>query len=359
MVQMNKEMEEQLISVRTGEDFDREGLKEYLLQQKLIADQPLEVKQFPSGSSNLTYFIRCGNWEGVMRRPPFGNLPPKAHDMKREASLLAKMYTQFKRIPKPYVFCEDQSVIGAPFYIMERKDGIVLDSSFPKDYMVTEEKCLQISTTVVDTLVEIHSIDYKSASLGDFGRPDGFVERQVLSWIKRYNLVKTEEVQALDRLSSWLIDNIPKTQDVTIIHNDFKLNNLLFSKDLTEVNAVLDWEMATIANPIFDLGITLGYWIQEDDPDYLKNVQPTVTHFPGFISRQQFIELYASKTGRDTSSIHFYIVLAYFRLAVVLQQMYYRWKMGQTQDERFATHDSNVKNLINHADEVSSSKSRI
>ncbi|OHR70872.1 aminoglycoside phosphotransferase [Bacillus sp. HMSC76G11] len=357
MVTVNKDLEEQLISVRPGEDFDREFLRQYLIQQKLISNQPLAVKQFPSGSSNLTYLIRCGKWEAVMRRPPFGPLPPKAHDMKRESSMLKQIYEHFKRIPKPYVFCEDNSVIGAPFYLMERKKGIVIDSSFPPEFNVTKELCRQISTKVIDTLVELHSIDYKAASLEHFGKPEGFVERQVQGWIKRYYLSKTEEIKAVERLSSWLIENIPKSYETTIIHNDYKLNNMLLSEDLTEIVAVLDWELATIADPLFDLGITLGYWVQEDDPEYLKEVQPTVTDLPGFLSRQEFIESYSLKTGRDVSSIHFYLVLAYFRLAVVLQQMHYRWKTGQTNDERFAAHYIHVRNLIEHADEISNQKS--
>ncbi|WP_078428240.1 phosphotransferase family protein [Alkalihalobacterium alkalinitrilicum] len=356
---MNKELDEQLIAVRSGEGFDQESLRQFLLQQKFIPNEPLEVKQFPSGSSNLTYAIRCGEWEGVMRRPPFGKLPPKAHDMKREANLLMKIYPHFKHIPKPYVFSEDESILGVPFYIMERKHGVVIDSHFPPSVSVTEKKCHNLTNVFVKTLVELHNIDYKEANLEDFGKPDGFAERQVHGWIKRYQLTKTEEIGVVDRLSNWLIQNIPKSKEISIIHNDYKINNMLFSPDLNEVEALLDWEMATIADPIFDLSVALGYWVQEDDPDYIKKVQPTVTHHPGFLNRREIIELYATTTGKDVSSIHFYLVLAYFRLAVVLQQMHYRWKMGQTQDERFKNHNTNARNLIHHADEVSNLRNYI
>ncbi|WP_216829848.1 phosphotransferase family protein [Alkalihalobacterium elongatum] len=359
MFRVNKGLNDPLISVRSGEDFNRENLRQFLLEQNLIPNETLEVKQFPSGSSNLTYSLRCGGWEGVMRRPPFGKLPPKAHDMKREANLLEMVYPHFKHVPKPYVFCEDKSIIGAPFYIMERKHGVVIDNHFPPGVSVTNEKCKKLSTDFVDTLVELHHIDYKVASLEDFGKPEGFSERQVHGWIKRYNLSKTEDIEVVDRLSKWLIENIPKSYEATIIHNDYKLNNMLFSTDLNEVVALLDWEMATIADPIFDLCVSLGYWVQDDDPDYIKNVQPTVTHHPGFLNRREIVELYASKTGRDVTSIHFYLVLAYFRLAVVLQQMHYRWKMGQTQDKRFENHNINARNLILHADEVSHLKNYI
>ena len=354
---MNKGLSEQLISVRLGEDFNRENLRQYLIKQKLITDQPIEVMQFPSGSSNLTYLIRCGNWEAVMRRPPFGTLPPKAHDMKRESILLKKIYGHFTRIPEPYVFCENLSVIGAPFYMMERKKGIVIDSSFPPEFEVTKEKCREVSIKVIDTLIELHDIDYRAASLDSFGKPEGFVERQVVGLIKRFNEIKMEEIEKFESLSSWLINNIPKSYDSTIIHNDYKLNNIILSEDLTEVVSVLDWEIATIADPLFDLGITLGYWVQADDPEYLKNVQPAVTHLPGFLTRSEIIEYYALKTGRDTTFIHFYLVLAYFRLAVMLQQMHYRWKMGDTKDERFSNHHIHVQNLIQHAYQISNQTS--
>lgn len=354
---MSKELSEPFISVRQGEDFDRENLRKYLIGQKYITEQPLEVMQFPSGSSNLTYLIRCGDWEAVMRRPPFGTLPPKAHDMKRESNLLMKIYGHFKRIPKPYVFCEDLSIIGAPFYLMERKKGIVIDHEFPPGCEVTKEKCRQISFNVIDTLIELHSIDYKAASLVTFGKPEGFVERQAASLIKRFKEIKTEEIEELEKIANWLMNHIPKSFESTIIHNDYKLNNVILSEDLTEVVAVIDWEIATIADPLFDLGITLGYWMQADDPGYLKDVQPAVTYLPGFLSRSEIIEYYHSKTGRDTNSIHYYLVFAYFRLAVMLQQMHYRWKMGFTKDERFANHHVHVKKLIQHAYQISNQKS--
>lgn len=345
---------EETIAVRRGEDFDREAVRRYLLEhvEGVPADLPMEVRQFPSGASNLTYLIRIGDWEAVMRRPPFGPLPPKAHDMKRESQLLMRLHPVFPLVPKPYVFCEDESVIGAPFYVMERKKGVVLDRQFPPGVAVNEAVCRQISYAVVDTLVQLHQVDYREAGLEEFGRPEGFLERQVRGWIGRYERVRTEEIPVVDRVSRWLLDHLPVSRGTTIVHNDFKLNNMLMSQDLSQVVAVLDWEMATIGDPLFDLGVTLGYWVLADDPELLKRGLPTITTTPGFIRREEFIERYAQKTGRDVSNIDYYLTFAHFKLAVVLQQIYYRWKIGKTQDERFASFGEMVRNLMMYAAEL-------
>jgi aminoglycoside phosphotransferase (APT) family kinase protein len=338
------------IDVRQGEDFNREAVLQYLRANlEGIPDAPLEVRQFPTGSSNLTYLIRCGDWEAIMRRPPFGPLPPKAHDMRRESQFLKHLHPVFPLVPKPYIFCEDESVIGAPFYVMERKKGIVLDTELPKEPEMTEERCRQISYLVVDALAELHSVDYREAGLDSFGYPQGFLERQVNGWIARYHRSKIEEIEFFPKLSEWLLKSIPVSREATIIHNDYKLNNMLLSPALDRVEAVLDWEMATIADPLFDLGVTLGYWVQADDPDILKQSMKTVTTAPGFITREEFIERYARKTGRDVSSVHFYLVFAYFKVAVVVMQIYYRWAMGQTKDQRFANHYERARNYMNHA----------
>lgn len=352
---MNKDHD--VIKVREGEDFNRDKVKAYLMEELNLPDAPMEVKQFPAGASNLTYLVCIGDWEAVLRRPPFGPLPPKAHDMKRESDLLSKLYPEFNLVPKPYFFCEDESVIGAPFYVMERKRGIVLDDTFPEGTEVTKEMCEDISRAFIDTLVKLHAVDYKKAGLESFGYPDGFLTRQVEGWTKRFLRAKTDETPGFDEISKWLANNMPQSNDVSVIHNDYKLNNMLLTPDYKEVVGVFDWEMATIADPLFDLGITLGYWVQEDDPEFLKQVLPTVTFLPGFYSRRQLIELYAEKTNRDVEDIHYYIVFAYFKLAGILQQIYYRYNEGQTQDERFASFGERAKNLIQYAADISNKQS--
>jgi aminoglycoside phosphotransferase (APT) family kinase protein len=340
--------------VREGEGFDLGAVERSLREHiEALPEGELEVRQFPSGASNLTYLLRIGAWEGVLRRPPFGPVPPKAHDMGRESRILAKLHEAFPLAPKPYFFCEDESVIGAPFYVMERREGVVIDDEFPEGVEPGPELCCGISRTVADTLVELHAVDPDESGLGDLGRPEGFLERQVGGWISRYDKAKTDEIADVESLTAWLAGDIPESPEPTIIHNDYKLNNLILAPDdLTEVRAVLDWEMATIGDPLFDLAVSLSYWTEPDDPQELKEVMPTVTSTPGFMTRGEFVERYACSSGRDLSNMHWYMVFGYFKLAVVLQQIYARWKKGQTQDERFADFDRRVRTLILYANDL-------
>lgn len=339
------------IEIRKGAEFDKEAFTQYLRENAFDfpEDLPLEVEQFPTGYSNLTYLIRCGSWEAVMRRPPSGPLPPKAHDMKKESEFLKRLYPAFPIVPKPYVFCEDPSIIGVPFYVMERKKGIVLNEKFPEKFEITKEICVKISHCAIDSLARLHQVDYKEANLSHFGYPEGFLQRQVNGWIKRYENTKVVDMPYFDQLSNWFTHHIPTPQDATIIHNDYKLNNMLLSEDLTRVEAILDWEMATIADPLFDLAGALGYWNEHGDSEILKESIPTVTSLPGFLTRDEFIHRYSLKTGRDIPSLHFYMAFVYFKLAVVFQQFYYRYKMGQATDERFANLDEKIRNYMTHA----------
>ena len=342
------------IEVREDEDFDRDAAERHIREQ--IEDLPegeLEVEQFPSGASNLTYLVKIGDWEGILRRPPQGPLPPKAHDMERESRLLMRLHEAYPLAPKPYFFTDDDSIIGAQFYVMERREGVVVDDEFPDYVEPTEELCRGISQTVADTLVELHAVDWKGAGLEEIGKPEGFLERQVNGWIKRYEEAKTEEMEEVGPLTGWICRDIPQSPPATIVHNDFKLNNLVLNpEDLTEVRAVLDWEMTTIGDPLFDLAVSLSYWFEPDDPQEIKAL-PTVTDTPGFWRRREFVDYYGEKSGRDLSRMHWYTVFAYFKLAVILQQIYARWHKGQTKDQRFADFDERVRTLILHAHDLS------
>ncbi len=344
-------MPKDTIEVRSGEQLDWEKVEQYLRTQiPEIGPGTLHVRQFPSGASNLTYLLQIGEWEGVLRRPPFGPLAPKAHDMRRESSLLARIHPVFPLAPRPYVFCDDLELMGVPFYIMERRRGFVLNDAFPPDVTVTPELCRRLSETVVDTLVELHAIDCEAAGLAEFGHPDGFMQRQVKSFIERYARSATEESPNVDTLTRWLFEHIPVSPAPALIHNDFKLNNMLVNvHDPASLVAVLDWEMTTVGDPLYDLAISLGYWVQPDDPAELRAILPTVTYQPGFLSRAEFMERYAAKSGRDLSTLHFYMTFAYFKLAVILAQIYVRWKRGQTQDPRFAIFGSRIRVLVEHA----------
>ncbi len=343
------------IKVREGEGFDPDAV-EGVLREKIdgLPEGKLEVEQFPSGASNLTYRLRIGEWEGVLRRPPLGPIPPKAHDMGRESGILSKLNAAYPLAPKPYFFTDDEGLIGAPFYVMEKRTGVVLDDSFPEGVEPDEGLCRGISRTVVDTLVELHAVDPDEAGLGDLGRPEGFLGRQTEGWIGRYDQAKTDEIDEVEPLTDWLAANAPESPPPTVIHNDYKLNNLVLNPDdLTDVQAVLDWEMTTVGDPLFDLAVSLSYWTEPGDPDDLKAVMPTVTSTPGFMTRRELIDLYAERSGRDLSEMHWYVVFGYFKLAGILQQIFARWKNGQTQDERFATFGDRVRTLILHAETLS------
>lgn len=347
-------MTEKMIGVREDEDFDRAAAERCMREHiEGLPEGDLEVQQFPSGASNLTYLVKIGDWQGVLRRPPLGPVPPKAHDMSRESRLLMKLHEVYPLAPKPYFFTDDESVIGSQFYVMERREGVIVDDSFPEDVEPTEELCRGMSRTIADTLVELHAVDWREAGLSELGRPEGFLERQVRGWIQRYDDAKTEEIEEVGPLTDWISQDIPESPPPTIVHNDFKLNNLVLNPDdLTEVCAVLDWEMATIGDPLFDLAVSLSYWVEPGDSQELKEVLPTVTDTEGFMTRKEFIDYYAEKSGRDLSNMRWYMVFGYFKLAVILQQIYARWHNGQTKDERFANFDERVRNLILHAHDL-------
>lgn len=344
---------QETIPVRKGEELNAQKLKLFLRKHiDDLPDAPLHIKQFPSGLSNLTYVLKMGEWEAVLRRPPLGPVAPKAHNMERECRILEKVHPVFPLAPKPFVFSDDTDIVGSPFFVMERRHGVVLDKEVPPELNLTEEDFRRISGTMVDTLVSLHGIDIAKAGLDEIGHPEGFLERQVHGWIQRYERSKTDEIEGVDELTRWLANHLPSSQEPTLIHYDYKLNNVLFSEDnIANLTGVFDWEMTTVGDPLADLGVALSYWIESDDPDGLKSVQPSITVQPGFYTRKQFIESYAKKSGRDVSQIHYYLTFAYFKLAVICQQIYYRWKKGQTEDERFAHLGDTVKMLIEHGRE--------
>lgn len=340
------------IPVRAGEELDYPALERFLRSR--IGDLPsgeLIVRQFGAGHSNLTYALQVDGWEAVLRRPPLGPVAPRAHDMEREYKILSALHPVFQTAPRPLLFSADESIIGSPFFVMERRHGIGLDTEFPEGIEPTKELGRKISEKMVDTLVTLHALDYTKTPLADMAKPEGFMQRQVEGWIERYERARTDDINGVEQLKDWMVTNIPVSQDPAIIHYDFKLNNALFSEDFSEMTGLFDWEMTTVGDPLADLGAAMSYWIQADDPDLLKHGlgKAPVTVLNGFYSREEFIKSYGEKSGRDISSMNFYLTFAYFKLAVIIQQIYYRYKKGQTQDPRFSHFDQFVRSLMEHA----------
>ncbi|MBE3557534.1 MAG: phosphotransferase family protein [Firmicutes bacterium] len=343
--------EEETIPVRPGDELQIESLLAYLRQHLSgFPNGELRVRQYPTGASNLTYLLEVGSWQAVLRRPPRGPIPPKAHDMRRESMLLEHIAPLFPLAPKPYLFCDDETVIGAPFYVMEHKRGFTVDDAFPPDVEVSEALCEAMCQAFVESFVAIHTLDYTAAGLEHFGHPHGFVQRQVQSWIERYQRSKVEEHPYGERLCRWLSDHIPAQQPAALIHNDYKVNNIVWDHNQpSKIVGILDWEMATIGDPLFDLGVSLSYWFEQGDPPELQAVQPTVTSLPMFWSRRQIAQAYAVRSGRDLSDLPFYLTFGYFRLAVVLLQIYARYLAGGASDDRFAAFGTRARVLLNHA----------
>ena len=325
------------------------GLLETLIHESIpgIPNEPMKVRKFSEGYSNHTYLLSFGDWESVLRRPPFGEIPAKAHDIKREYTILSKLHGVYPLAPKPYLYSEDPAIMGRHFYLMEKKQGVVLNDVLPDSYGSSELVGPAISKSIISSLIELQKVDYKKANLMDIGKPEGFLERQVHSWIKRYSVSKTHEIAGVTELEAWLIKQMPATVETTIVHNDFKLNNLVLDPhDPSVVKGVLDWEMATIGDPMTDIGAVLAYWGEASDPDMGISL---VTNQKGFFSRREMAEQYAKESGRDISHIDYYVAFGFYKLAVILQQLYYRWKKGAADDDRFRKLQFPIANLFNLA----------
>ena len=324
-------------AVRPGEMLNVETLEPYLKERLPHLDGRLVIEQFPSGFSNLTYLIHVGETEMVLRRPPFGANIKSAHDMSREFRILSHLTDIYPKVPKPTLYCEDEAILGAPFYVMERLSGVILRPQMPPEMIPAPALMGQIANALIDNLVDLHALDYKTAGLGDFGKPEGYVQRQVTGWSKRYLHSKTDEIADMEKTAVWLAENLPPESGATLIHNDYKYDNLVLdTADWSHIIGVLDWEMATIGDPLMDLGTSLGYWVQPNDPPVILAMQFSPTTLPGNPTRDELIERYARKSGRDVSNLTFYYVYGLFKLAVIVQQIYYRYKKGYTQDPRFA-----------------------
>lgn len=324
--------------VREGEELNQDNLKKFLLEHNLIADaiSELQVSQFSNGFSNLTYLLNIEERAYVLRRPPVA-APKRGHDMGREYKVLHNLNTVFDKTPKAFAYSEDTTILGAPFYVMSKVEREILTAKEAHKRQVTPDEFRTISNTWLDTFVAFHDIDYNAAGLEDLGRPEGYIERQVTNWSKQYLAAATDDVPTAKKVMVWMQENQPKHHDHTIIHNDFKYDNVVFKDDSwKEIAAVLDWEMCTLGDPLMDLGTSLGYWTTAADPDFMKQGLQSPTVMPGNPTRTEIVQQYATKSGRNIDNLIFYYAYGLFKIAVIAQQIYYRYKKGHTSDPKFA-----------------------
>lgn len=333
------------IEVRAEERVDTVRLEPYLREHLEGAEGPFALRQFGGGHANLTYLVRFGEREWVLRRPPLGPVVKGAHDMRREHRVLSTLYRGYPLAPRSYLLCTDPAIIGADFFVMERRHGIGLRTTIPEPWSHRPDVLRGIGESLIDDLAALHAVDPESVALGDLGKPEGYVERQVFGWIERWHNALTPDVGPAEPFTGWIRQTRPHQRRTTIIHNDYKLDNTLRDRDdPSRTVAILDWDMCTRGEPMMDLGYLLGLWAQKDDaPGWLHGRMPT--WLDGFPTRREAAERYARKSGADISDLHWYLVFSVFRYAVILQQIYIRYVRGQTHDERFAGFGAAVNQL--------------
>ncbi len=331
-------MVDDTIDVRQDEAFDYDKIARYL-QGKLPGTddiEDLQVKQFGGGVANLTYLLRYNEFEYDLRRPPLGKIARSSHDMGREHLVLSVLYKSFSKVPQSYLYCDDPSIIGAPFFIMERKQGIVIRKKFPPQFNDFQDAARKMSESLIDSLVDLHRVDYKELGLENLGKPEGFVNRQIEGWYKRWNRAKIEDSKLMDETYQWLRENIPKVTRFSLVHNDYKLDNMMFNpQDPSEIISIFDWDMCTLGDSLSDLGALLAYWTESSDPVHFKEIAMMPVGDHGFLSREELVRRYEERSGLKIININFYHALGLFRLVVIVAQIYIRFVRKQTQDSRF------------------------
>ncbi len=341
------ESDSEVIEVRADERLDTTRLEPWLRERLPGTQGQFELAQFGGGHANLTYLIRFGGTDYVLRRPPLGPVAPSSHDMNREHRVLKDLWQAFPLAPRSYIVCEDEKIIGAPFHVMERRHGIAIRTELPEGYDWTPELNRRVGEMTIDVLAELHCVDPADAGLGELGRSEGFVERQLSGWSKRWETARHEDIPAMRDIIAWLERGLPASDAVSLLHNDYKLDNFLVgADDPGRAAAVLDWDMCTRGDPLMDLGYALAFWGQAgDDPSWIAAASMPSWN-PGFPSRDEFVERYARATGFDCGQSHWYHVFGVFKIAVILQQIHIRFLRGQTRDARFSVFGGRVAALI-------------
>ena len=327
------------LAVRSGEELDWPALDAFLKSKLAYLQGEPEISQYPAGNSNLTYRLRYPDHDLVVRRPPFGTKAKSAHSMLREYRVMTALRPQFASVPEALLYSDDESVIGAEFYVMRRVEGQVVSGRIPADWGFTKADTRRFCEAFWKKLIELHKVDYLEAGLGDFGKPEGYAQRQVSGWNGRFQKARTPDVDAFEDLQVWLEENIPVSPDqASVLHGDYRMDNVILDpSDPCRISAVLDWEICALGDPLMDLGNALAYWVEAGDPDSLQSLKLQPSDAPGMLNRNEILQLYSQETGRDTSDFIFYYTYGIFRNAVILQQIYYRYYNGQTQDKRFST----------------------
>lgn len=333
---------------RPGEELDPAALAAWLDGQ-LGGSAPIEVLQFPGGHSNLTYLVKRAGAEYVLRRPPFGSQVKSAHDMGREHTVLSALAPVYAKAPRPLALCTDPAVLGCTFYLMERRTGVILRKEVPAGLTLDEATARRVCELLVDAHVELHAVDFAAAGLGTLGKPAGYVRRQVEGWTERYHGSRTDELPVVLEVAAWLAGHLPADGAPALIHNDWKFDNVIFDDGLTRVVGALDWEMATVGDPLMDLGTSLGYWVEAGDPGPMHMLRFGLTHLPGMLTRREVVARYVEGSGRTIADPVFYYAYGLFKTAVVAQQIYYRFATGKTTDPRFAIFIHGVRALCDQA----------
>lgn len=331
---------------------DELALADYLAKQFSGKSAPLSAVRVGDGHSNETFLISWGEEKMILRRPPRGPLLPTAHDVKREHTFISALYSTALPVPKPILMCEDTSIIGAPFYLMEYLPGVIINRKLPEGFESAAE-CKNIADQTIQTLATLHSIDYNSIGLGNVGKPAGYLERQLKRWSDQLarTLPHTRPMPMLEKVGEWLKEHMPASPSATIVHGDFRIDNMIFApQPPTRVIGVLDWEMATIGDPLADLGYLLSFWAEANDPVGSSVLEVSaLTRNPGFPTRHEITEYYAELTGRKMTDINFYVALAIWKLAVLSEGSYARYLAGTTDDPIFAKYDKHIPELANRA----------
>lgn len=321
--------------VRRGEELDAVAVHRWLAERLPdLGDALPEVTQFSGGASNWTYRLRYPRHDLVLRRPPAGHKAKSAHDMSREYRVQSALRPVYPWVPEMVGLCTDPSPIGAEFYVMRRIEGLVPRKEMPVP--LTPDQARALCASAVDRLVELHRVDVDATGLASLGKGTGYVRRQIEGWTDRWRKARTPNVPSFERVIGWLHDHMPDDVASVVIHNDYRLDNLVLDPaDPTRPIGVLDWEMSTLGDPLMDLGNSLAYWVQADDDPFVRSTRRQPTHLPGMMTRAELVAAYAERSGRSIGDFTFYEVYGMFRLAVIVQQIYWRYHHGQTDNPAF------------------------